>query len=319
MRRFRYRLGLGFLPALAGAMLLGACSWGGGIAPAGVDRSATSDGLRRATSSGPAIYVADLAGDKITVYGTTGKLVRTITVGIDGPFGVTVDKAGKIFVANTLPHTGGNVTTYTADGKQTTPTITDGIEFPLDVLVDKQGKIYVSNLTNYSSNGYVTTYKPDGTRTTPTITAGIAGPVGLATDAGGKIYVANVFNNTVTTYNADGTQTTPTISTGLDSPRGIAVDANGKIYVANCCGARHNTGYVATFMPDGTQTIPTISGFQFAQGVTVDTSGKIYVTSFQGPGNKGGFGSVTAYTADGKHTTPTIKKGIAEPALLTFH
>lgn len=288
-----------------------------------------------ATSSKSTIYVANLGGDKVTAYNPKGKLTLTITADINGPFGVRVDKTGKIYVANTFPNDfTGNVTTYTPDGKQTTPTITAGIDFPLDVLVNKSGKIYVSNLEGplssgyvdrplsfptYSGNGSVTTYKSDGTQTTPTITASIAGPVGLAVDASGKIYVVNLYNNTVTTYNPDGTQTTPTITTGLDNPRGIAVDANGKIYVANYLGGPSNAGSVTTYTPDGKQTTPTITaGIVKAQGVAVDANGKIYVTNYQGPGSKGGFGSVTTYTANGTRTTPTISKGIVVPALVTL-
>ena len=185
-----FRNGLGFLlPALVSAVLLGACSGGAGTATIAGPPDAGSGPLRaqgagaadstsalRAPPLIPTIYVANLGGDKITAYSPNGKLALTITAGIAGPFGATVDNGGKIYVANTLPHSAGSVTTYTPDGKQTTPTITAGIQFPLDVLVDNSGKIYVSNLNDYNGNGRITTYKPDGTQTTPTITAGIDGP-----------------------------------------------------------------------------------------------------------------------------------------------
>ncbi|MGA9274447.1 MAG: NHL repeat-containing protein, partial [Candidatus Cybelea sp.] len=210
------------------------------------------------------IYVANLGGDKVTAYspkGKHGKLTLTITTGINGPFGVAVDKNGKIFVTNTSPYyPGGNVTSYASDGKQTTPTITAGIDFPLGIVVTKSGKIYVANLRGPTSSGSgsINTYKPDGTQTTPTITAGIAGPVGVTLDDRGKIYVANAFNNSVTTYRSDGTQTTPTITAGLNFPEGIAVDANGKIYVVNHGGVS-SSGSITTYTADGTQTTPTIT------------------------------------------------------------
>ncbi|MFY9665661.1 MAG: hypothetical protein WAK19_14555, partial [Candidatus Cybelea sp.] len=135
-------------------------------------------------ASNPMLYVANIGYNDVIAYDSTGKRTLTITAGLDEPFGVAVDKSGKVYVANTfLHHFGGNVTTYTPDGKRTKPTITDGISFPLDVVVDKNGKIYVTNLNDYSGNGFITTYKPDGTRTTLTITAGIAGPIGLTVDA----------------------------------------------------------------------------------------------------------------------------------------
>jgi NHL repeat len=312
MRRFRFGIGIFFVPALVPVILLGACNAGTATNPLANGPVAGGSPLRAQSSSASKIYVANLGGDNITVYSLDGEPAMTITAGIVAPFGVAVDRAGKIYVTNTLPHTGGNVTTYAPDGKRTKPTITDGIAFPADIAVDNSGKIYVSNLNNYSGTGYVSTYKSDGTRTTPTITTGVEGPAGLTVDSSGKIYVANVYNGTVTTYNPDGSQTTPTI-TGLDSPYGVAVDANHS-------GGRRNLGFLSTFTADGGQTTPTISsGVVHPAGVAVDTTGTIYVANQEGPGDKGGFGSVTTYSADGKRTTPIITKGIGVPGFVTLH
>ena len=54
-------------------------------------------------------------------------------------------------------------------------------------------------------------------------------------------------------------------------------------------------------------------------GVTVDASGTIYISNYQGPGRKGGFGSVTTYTPDGKRPTPMITRKIVLPELITLH
>ena len=190
--------------------------------------AADSTSALRAPPLIPRIYVANLGGDKVTAYNPNGKLAMTITAGIDGPFGVAVDKAGKIYVANTFPHTGGNVTTYTSDGKQTTPTITEGIEFPLDVLVDNGGKIYVAISTTkrhrlrhdiqarWNAND-ADDHRRDRRPSRP----------------GGRRQRQNLRRERLQQY-GDNVRTrwdaaTPTITTGLDSPRGIAVDANGKI------------------------------------------------------------------------------------------
>jgi serine/threonine-protein kinase len=129
---------------------------------------------------------------------------------------VAVDGTGTIYVPHRSPGSG-SVTTYNADGTQTTPTIT-GLSTPDAVAVDAAGKIYVAN----AGNGTVTTYNADGSASTPTIT-GLSSPSGVAVDGAGKIYVTNSGNGTVTTYNADGSASTPTIVTGLNGLVGIAV------------------------------------------------------------------------------------------------
>ena len=127
MRRLRCRIGTFALPALVCAMLLGACNAGPATNPvANAPEGADSAAALGATQPKPMIYVPNLARDKVTAYGLDGKPALTINTGIDVPFGVTVDKNGKIYVANTVPDTGGSVTTYTPDGKQTTPTIPTG-------------------------------------------------------------------------------------------------------------------------------------------------------------------------------------------------
>src|SRR5580704_15372011 len=143
-----------FLSALLFAVFLGACG-GGRTAIAGVPdvgsramrtlRANRVDSMV-AVDAAPSkyrIYVPDLGGDRVTAYSPKGKLTLTITADINGPFAVAVDQAGKIYVANDFPNSfSGNVTTYTPDGKQTTPTITAGIDYPQGILVTKSGKIY---------------------------------------------------------------------------------------------------------------------------------------------------------------------------------
>jgi YVTN family beta-propeller protein len=205
------------------------------------------------------IYLA--YDNSVTTYNEDGtQTTPTITAGLDGASGVTIDAAGRIYVANNGNNT---VTTYNADGMQTTPTITSGLSSPSGVTVDVAGRIYVAN----SGSNTVTTYKADGTRTSPTINLG-GSPSGVAVGPSGKIYVPNVFcgrdfcDSSVTTYNADGTPTSPTII-HLGWASSVAVDATGKIYVVA------NYGTVLTYDPSGSQTTPTIIGPSSFRSVAV--------------------------------------------------
>ena len=94
----------------------------------------------------------------------------------------------NIYIANIGNNT---ITTYEADGTQTTPTIHTGNgtgDYLFGAAVGPSGKIYALNfdpLLGPGTSGTVTTYKPDGTQTTPTITIrerGYFAPMGLAVD-----------------------------------------------------------------------------------------------------------------------------------------
>jgi DNA-binding beta-propeller fold protein YncE len=253
--------------------------------------------------------------------------------------------AGTIYVVNAGYNT---LTTYNAEGAQSTLTITAGLNSPAGVAVDAAGKIYVTN----QGNNTLTTYTANGTPTTPTIT-GLSSPAGVAVDVSGKIYIANEGNGTVTTYSANGVETNPTI-TGLSQPTGVATDAGGKIFIAE----RYPGEILRTYTAAGVRTTPTIDLYcSSAEAVTVDTSGKIYIgimdcslESFMNTYNADGTPatpvlgvgfvaptglavdaagkifvadknsiSVSTYTANGAQTTPTITAGLLIPMGVAVH
>jgi hypothetical protein len=207
---------------------------------------------------------------------------------------------GTIYVANAGYNT---LTTYNAEGAQSTLTITAGLNSPAGVAVDAAGKIYVTN----QGNNTMTTYKPSGTRTTPTIT-GLSSPAGVAVDVSGKIYIANEGNGTVTTYSANGVETNPTI-TGLSQPTGVAIDAGGKIFIASAAG-----DILRTYTTAGVRTTPTIDLYcSSAAAVAVDTAGKIYIGITDGSCSSFPQGLMNTYNADGTPATPVLSLGFVAP------
>lgn len=196
--------------------------------------------------------------------GATGNATPIATIsgnntGLDGPDGVAVDKAGKIYVMNS----GNNSITVYGPGAtgNATPTATikgsnTGLDSPEGMAVDKEGKIYITNLgpINISTN------------------KAVLRPFGVAVnDAANDIAaaaVANEFpNSSVTVYrpgangNASPIATIRGSNTGLAIPLGVALDKEGKIYVVNWLtpsltvyrpGATGNASPIATIVGSNT-------------------------------------------------------------------
>src|SRR6266571_2890268 len=239
----------------------------------------TATGTGRVT--GKPLYVAnEVFGSSITVYaaGASGNATPTATIaggntGLSLPFGVALDGAGNIYVANSGGNitVDGSITVYAAGASgNATPTATiaggnTGLSIPQGIALDGTGNIYVANINNNSITVYAAGASGNATPTA-TIAGGNTGlsfPVGIALDGAGNIYVTNFRGNSITVYaagasgNATPTATIAGGNTGLGSPAGIALDGAGNIYVANSGGSI--TVYAAGASGNATPTA-TIAG-----------------------------------------------------------
>jgi sugar lactone lactonase YvrE len=300
-------------PAFASVFVLAACSMAS--SPNGLPTSIHATDAIFAKSAPYKIYVANAGVEgsgpfSITTYTADGTPTKpTITDGISSPFGIAVDRTGKVYVTNDGT---GELTTYDSNGRRTSLTIS-GLNEPRGVAVDASGKIYVASF----ADGTVTTYTANGKPTTPKI-SGLGDPVGVAVDSSGKIFVTNMSTNTLTTFKPDGTRTTPTITKNLSDPLFVAVDGRGKIYVTN-----QTDGILTTYKSNGQPASPSIeSGLVTPRGIAVDSNGKILVANF---GHYAALrqdsipNSIAAFLPNGKQVTPTITSGIAGPLGIALH
>jgi hypothetical protein len=160
------------------------------------DGGATSPGsllpppaMLRAKAGVALLYVSDPIGNDVAVYHASGSKqspIATITKGIAGPAGLTVDGKGDLFVANTA---GNSVTEYAPSGTSPQATYSQSVLGPVDLAVDGAGTLYAANF--YSFVGSAVEF-PSGSQK-PSLT--IANPcscypVGLTLDAKGNLYVA---------------------------------------------------------------------------------------------------------------------------------
>jgi len=201
--------------------------------------------IRKVTPGGVVTTLAGLAGNRGSADGT-GSAARFYN-----PFGVAVDSAGTVYVADSRNHTirkvtpGGMVTTLA--GLATSPGSADGTGSaarfygPMGVAVDSAGNVYVADSSNYT----IRKVTPGGVVTT---LAGLAGnrgsadgtgsdarfycPWGVAVDSAGNVYVADSLNHTIrkvtpsgvvtTLAGAAGPKATAAVSTAQAAPRASA-------------------------------------------------------------------------------------------------
>ena len=229
-----------------------------------------------AVDSSGNVYVSDVGFRiirKITPEGVVTSLAGDVIAGsADGtgtnaqfynPFGVAVDSAGNVYVADSSNHrirriTPAGVVTTFAGSLSNTSGSTDGtgtnatFNVPSGVAVDSAGNIYVADNSNHrirkiTPAGVVTTFAGslsgylDGTGTN----ASFNRPNGITVDSVGNLYVADSENYRIRKITQAGVVTTIAgtgsaafadgngDSASFNGPRGVAVDSVGTIYVAD--------------------------------------------------------------------------------------
>jgi sugar lactone lactonase YvrE len=254
----------------------------------------------------PAYIVTTFAGSSSGNADGTGTAAQ-----FSGPYGVTFDIAGNLFVSDTASNnrirkitSAGVVTTFagssygSADGTGTAAQFAN----PYGVTFDSAGNLFVADYSNHrirkiTSAGAVTTFAgsssgySDGTGTA----AQFNGPIGINIDSAGNLFVADFNNNrirkitsagVVTTFagsssgSADGTGTAAQFA----NPYGVTFDSAGNLFVADYSNHRirkiTSAEVVTTFAgsssgsADGTGTA---AQFNTPGGITFDSAGNLLV------------------------------------------
>jgi hypothetical protein len=254
------------------------------------------------------------AGVVTTLAGTGGQAGSVDATGaaarFNGPWGVTVDWVGNVYVADTDNHTIRKVTpagvVTTLAGAAGSPGSADGtgsfarFNSPHDVAVDGSGNVYVAD----SSNHTIRKVTPGGVVTTLAGTALVAGsvdgtgstarfnlPWGVTVDGSSNVYVADWTNQTIRKVTPAGVVTTLAGKAGLAGavdgtgsaarfyyPRGVTVDEEHNVYVAE-----YYNQLIRKVTSDGVVT--TLAGATGVLQGAVDGTGS--AARFKGPGSPG--------------------------------
>jgi len=233
---------------------------------------------------------------------------------LGSPFGVAVDSAGNLYIADEGKNrvrkvSNGVITTVAGNGVggfggDGGPATSAQLLFPFGVAVDSAGNLYIADTGNNRvrkvSNGVISTVAGNGTAgfggdNGPAISAQLQGPGGVAADSAGNVYVADsnnsrirkVSNGVITTVAGGGRgDNSPATSAGLGAID-VAVDSGGNLYIADGYNSirKVSNGVITTVAGNGTFGIgfsgdsgpATSAGLYYPQGVAVDVAGKVYI------------------------------------------
>lgn len=235
------------------------------------------------------IFVADEENNRIRMVSTAGVITTVAgngsssfsgdggaatSAGMRNPYGVAIDSAGNLFIADSgnarirKVSTAGVITTvagngfagYSGDGNAATSA---SLRYPTGVALDTAGNLYIvdesnNNVRKVTAAGLISTvagnnlsgFAGDGVAAT---SAYLSSPRAIAVDGAGNIYVAEanasrvrkvtvasgiittVAGNGASGFSGDGSAAT---SSSLASPGGVAVDGAGNIYLSDTSNQR---------------------------------------------------------------------------------
>ena len=164
----------------------------------------------------------------------TASVLNTGSLTLANPFGVAVDGAGDLYIADT-----GNSRVVEVTAAGTASVLSTGgltLKQPFGVAVDGAGDVYIADTVN-SSVVEVTTAGTASVLSTGSLT--LAEPFSVAVDGAGDLYITDTGNSRVVEVTAAGTASV--LSTGgltLAEPFSVAVDGAGDLYIADYGNSR---------------------------------------------------------------------------------
>ncbi len=227
------------------------------VAAAGTYRVQHQVRAARPPKGKPALYVSDAVADTIDEFSKAGKEIGTIT-GLEEPQGITLDKKGNLYVANTAAS---EILVFSPGSSSPAVTVETTNEYPVGVAVDSSGNIWVSNIeATTGAFGSIKEYSSSGTYLQKITCSGFEKPYFIAVDANDNVFVDGFASNqnagpTAVEVTAGSTSCTTLPSVKFKFPGGLQMMANGDLVVDDQTGLTI-TEYAA---PNFTSVVNTIT------------------------------------------------------------
>jgi len=286
----------GIITTVAGNGTFGFSGDGG---PATSAQIATPSGI--GVDAAGNLYIADALNNRIRkvsggvistvagngIEGANGDNGPAIAASLGEPFGVALDSAANLYIADLgngriRKVSNETITTVAGNGTQgfsgdSGPATDAQLNSPNEVAMDSAGNLYIADWLNNRirkvSNGVITTVAGDGTQgfsgdNGQAISAQLSGPKGISVDSAGNLYIADTFNyrirkiskGIITTFAGNGIygfsgDNGPATSANLAFPSGLALDSAANLYIGDTGNNRIrkvSNGIISTVAGDGT-------------------------------------------------------------------
>ena len=276
--------------------------------------------------------ISTVAGSGTAGFGGDGAAAGSAQ--LNAPFGVAVDAAGNLYIAEfgnnrvRKVSTNGNISTlagngvsgYGGDGGQATSAMING---PQGVAVDGSGNVYIADTANnrvrrVAPNGVITTVAGNGAAGFngdggSALNAQVGNPVAVAVDSVGNVFIADgsarvrklFLSGIITTIAGAGTRgysgdggSAPIAS--LNAPSALAVNAAGAVWVADTL---NNAVRLLQFAGGGTVVNAVTNGASNLSGPVA--AGEVVVIYGSGLGPT----QLVQYQADSNGMVPTTVGG----------
>ena len=261
--------------------------------------------------------ISTVVGNGVTTYSGDGGLATNAS--LSRPFGVALDTAGNLFVADGFNRrirkvdTNGIIMTVAGNGSSGFSgdggTATNAkISTPYGVTVDAAGNFFITDQSNrrirkVDTNGIISTVAGNGSYAISgdggaATNAGILFPYGTALNSSGNLFITGGYSGQVRKVDANGIISTfagngtngysgdggNATNASLTTPFGVALDAIGNVFISDA-----NYAVVRKVNTNG--IISTIAGSGLVDGVGFSGDG--------GPANQARFSNLYGVTTDG--------------------
>ncbi len=261
-------------------------------------------------SGNQCVFRVDRGGNMTRVAGNSrrgyaGDGGHAVNAQLRAPFGVAVDAAGNVYIADelnqrirkVLPNgiivtvAGNGTQGYSGDGGAA---VDAQLSNPINVLVDAAGNLYIADFSNnrirkVAPSGIITTIAGGGSADPgdngPATNAVIANPSSMALDAAGNLYIADrermrvrkvspggvistIAGNGKQGYSGDGG---PAVNAQLYLPTSVAVDSSGDVYIADFANNQ-----IRVVSGGIIRTVPGLS-LSGPAAIALDATGNLYI------------------------------------------
>jgi len=197
-----------------------------------------------------------------------GPLTALISSGLNQPYGVAVDSADNVYIAD-YGHNAVKEWSVTSDTVVTL--VSNGLSQPTSVAVDSAGNVYIAD----SGHNAVKEWMASSNTVIKVMTNGLSDPYDIALDTSTNVYVDNIISNEILEYCIPSNIVVYTLVTNLNLPISLAVDAADNLYIGDDGSGSIKERVAAT--GSVITVFPAPSWGMSPRGVAVDGGGNLII------------------------------------------